>query len=464
MRVHNAVEELNETLEKKVEDRTRELKETLDTVNTLKVQQDGDYFLTSLLITPLNAARVQSRNFSVETLISQKKKFRFKKWDAEIGGDIVTAHNIQLSGRDYIAFLNGDAMGKSMQGASGALVLGTVFKSVIARTQNSATVQKRFPERWLKECFLELQNVFVSFDGTMLISAVLGLADEETGLIYYVNAEHPWVALYREGRADFVESELVLRKIGIYGLEGNLSVKTFQMQPRDVLVIGSDGRDDLAIATDAEGHRIINEDERLFLRQIELANGDLRGIYKCIQNAGEIIYDLTLMRISYLEDAPLLHDDEPREFTESVQLARAAAGSGKPTEAIAHFEHALTILPEHPDVLRELAQTHLRNRTYSEAAQIFARYVSKKPGDTETLYLTSYAHKLAGDYSKATDYGEAVRLREPKLVRNLINLADSYRMLGDQARAAKFVDECFLLEPTNENAQKLRDLLERPRV
>ncbi|HQI21284.1 MAG TPA: 7TM diverse intracellular signaling domain-containing protein, partial [Leptospiraceae bacterium] len=174
MRVHNSVEELNE-------DRTRELSETLSTVQAMKTQQDGDYFLTSLLISPLNANRADSRIFGVETLISQKKKFKFKKWEAEIGGDIVTAHTIELAGRRYVAFLNGDAMGKSIQGAGGALVLGTVFKSLITRTQTSTLLQSRMPERWLKECFLELQNTFVSFDGTMLISAVVGLADEATG-------------------------------------------------------------------------------------------------------------------------------------------------------------------------------------------------------------------------------------------------------------------------------------------
>lgn len=461
MRVHNAVEELNESLERKVEDRTRELKDSLDTVHTLKVQQDGDYFLTSLLIAPLNGSTVRSKHFNVETLISQKKKFRFKKWDAEIGGDIVTAHNIELSGRNYIAFLNGDAMGKSMQGASGALVLGTVFKSVVTRTQNATGARNRFPERWLKECFLELQNVFVSFDGTMLISAVLGLADEETGLIYYINAEHPWIALYRDGQASFAENELLLRKIGIYGLEGNLSVKTFQMKPGDVLFLGSDGRDDLALSVDEKGHRLINEDENLFLRQIEQAQGDIKRTYDCIQHSGEVIDDLTLMRIGYKEDEPLLNSGENQELTASLRTARDEAGAGRLQEAIAHYKSVLSFDAEHVEALRELSQVHARLKNYTEAASFADAYAWKNPADIDGLYFASYFHKMAGDYKRAADFGEAVRLREPSQVKNLVNLADSYRMLGEPTRAEKLVQESLALDPQNESARKLRDILER---
>ncbi len=459
MRVHNSVEELNETLERKVEDRTRELSETLATVQAMKTQQDGDYFLTSLLISPLNANRADSRVFGVETLVSQKKKFRFKKWEAEIGGDIVTAHNIILAGKRYVAFLNGDAMGKSIQGAGGALVLGTVFKSLITRTQSSPVIQSRMPERWLKECFLELQNTFVSFDGTMLISAVMGLADESTGLVYFINAEHPWIAAYYREKASFIESELALRKIGVYGLEGNLSVKTYQMRPGEVLILGSDGRDDLAMNVDQEGKRLINEDTELFLRLVEAGRGDLQKIFESIEKAGEIIDDVTLMRIGYLEDGPFEKAPPGEECRKNLEFAREQAASEKHADAAIYYSRAVTDPNCPPEAYLELAQAHIKLKNFAEAYDAARRYASLDPQNPEGYYLSSYAGKLAGNYNRAADFGECLRLRDPRNVRNLVNLADTYRAAGDKARAAKIVDEALELDAGNENAKRVKALL-----
>jgi serine phosphatase RsbU (regulator of sigma subunit) len=65
------------------------------------------------------------------------------------------------------------------------------------------------PEVWVKESFKELQNVFVSFQGTMLISAMFGLIDNRNGTVYYVNAEHPFSILYRDGRANFIDQKII---------------------------------------------------------------------------------------------------------------------------------------------------------------------------------------------------------------------------------------------------------------
>jgi adenylate cyclase len=135
------LEVYNTQLEHLVEERTRELKNTLVQVQTLKTQQDGDYFLTSLLIRPLGGDFSKSEKINVELLVRQKKKFIFRRWDSEIGGDLCAAYSIRLENRDYTVFINGDAMGKSMQGAGGALVFGTVFKAVVSRTQVSRQAQ-----------------------------------------------------------------------------------------------------------------------------------------------------------------------------------------------------------------------------------------------------------------------------------------------------------------------------------
>ena len=141
LRIYNEAEELSGNLEKKVEERTEELNNTLKAVQKLKEQQDGDYFLTSLLLKPLGVTHIRNENVKRESFLKQKKDFSFRNREQEIGGDINVAHDIKLQNRDYVLFLNGDAMGKSIQGAGGALVLGTVFQSIVDRTHNSEREQ-----------------------------------------------------------------------------------------------------------------------------------------------------------------------------------------------------------------------------------------------------------------------------------------------------------------------------------
>jgi hypothetical protein len=207
VRVHNQVEELNHNLEQKVEERTRELQDTLKKVQDLKSQQDGDYFLTSLLIEPLSANRVVSERTQVQFYVKEKKEFSFRRWSRDIGGDMCVAHTITLRGHKFTVALNGDAMGKSMQGAGGALVLGSVFASIIERTRNTPEVRNYSPETWLKQAFFELNRVFESFDGSMLVSVVMAAIDDEAGVMYYINAEHPWTVLYRHGKATFTSGD-----------------------------------------------------------------------------------------------------------------------------------------------------------------------------------------------------------------------------------------------------------------
>ena len=79
------------------------------------------------------------------------------------------------------------------------MVLGAVLEAIVDRTMLSGEASKHHPERWLKNAFIELHKVFETFDGSMLISLVFGLVDDDSGLVYLINAEHPWSVLYRQG-------------------------------------------------------------------------------------------------------------------------------------------------------------------------------------------------------------------------------------------------------------------------
>ena len=286
-------------LEDKVSKRTEELERALEEMRMLKVRQDGDYFLTSLLLDPLHVNHVREGNVRVEFLVKQRKEFQFRHWNRAIGGDLCIAHSLDLGGEECVVYLNADAMGKSMQGAGGALVTGCVFEAFVQRTLRSEELSRMEPEEWLSNAFLQLDLALDSFGGSMLVSAVLGLVESGSGRMHHLNAEHPWSVVLRSGKVFFLPTERVCWKLGV-GEKNEVIPEVFQLEAGDVLIAGSDGRDDLVIPSGGSEY-IVNEDENLFLRHVDRAGGRLDKILEAIQQSGDLIDDLSLLRLSFRE-------------------------------------------------------------------------------------------------------------------------------------------------------------------
>jgi tetratricopeptide (TPR) repeat protein len=456
LRVHDEVEELNENLEKKVEDRTKELQKSLTEVRELKLQQDGDYFLTSLLIKPLMINQAKSSKVKIDFYIKQKKSFEFKNKTYQIGGDMCIANNIRLRGKNYCVFINGDAMGKSIQGAGGALVLGVVFRSIIERTKIFKPNMELFPEQWIKICFIELQNVFVSFDGSMLVSIVMGLIEEENGAMYFLNAEHPWTVLYRDKKASFLEDQLYLHKVGMLGLEGNLKVNVVQMQNDDSIIIGSDGRDDIMLGMDSDGQRNINEDGEKFLKHVEDGNGELEGVTKAILKTGEFTDDYTLIKIQFQDpkEIPII----PEEYYNYISNGNSYFQNNDYISAFSEYTKAFDI-SKSQESYQKLTNILYQEKKYSEFVKLSKEYLERFPIDNEEYFRISYAYKFLSEFSIAADYGECLRLRDSLHLNNLLNLADIYRKQKNYNRAAKLLNECLMINPENSKAIDLQNKL-----
>ena len=451
--VHNEIEDLNKNLESKVDERTKALNETLKEVKLLKEHQDGDYFLTTLIIQPLASNVSGDGNIKVKILTQQKKKFEFKNRMHEIGGDICISEIIHLKGRKYTAFVNGDAMGKSIQGAGGALALGVVFKSILSRSKIFSKEESVFPERWLKLAFQELQSIFETFDGSMMVSVVMGLVDNERGFIYYINAEHPFCVLYRDGKASFIEKELNLHKIGMMAAEysGEFRINTFKMENEDVVFMGSDGKDDIRIGIDDKGGRIINEDESLFLSTVEEANGDLEKIFTLTEKKGELTDDFSLLRIEY-------NDNKPQEFEEDNSKLKLALELYNKEDFRQASEIILQIEPnDTKSYLRLKANIAYRLGNYKQASQIYAYFIDLYPEESAFLFATAKSHKMIGNLEVAADYAERLKLREPKNVNNLIFLAEIYLELPIPGRAGKMFDLATLLDQENPRLAELKN-------
>jgi serine phosphatase RsbU (regulator of sigma subunit) len=193
---------------------------------------------------------------------------------------------------EWLFFFNGDAMGKSTQGASGALICGVTLHSIFSRNSKRSRIPTR-PGQYLSMVYHELNHIFSLFDSSMLMSAACGLIHAQSGTMYYFNCEHPWSILYRNEKATFIESELTMRKLGMPMQAERLLVRRMQLQKGDCLILGSDGRDDIEIAAQ------IDSDEYRFLDIVERSAARLPQIVSLIDSYGRRTDDLSLMRIEF---------------------------------------------------------------------------------------------------------------------------------------------------------------------
>jgi histidine kinase len=389
------------SLEEKVKERTKNLNEALIDVSALKEQQDMDYFLNTLLVEPLGVNKANSDNVTVDFFLKQKKNFLFRNKEYELGGDINISDNMVLLGKRYTVFLNGDGMGKSVQGAGGVLVIGTIFRSIIQRTISTDYGTRVYPERWIKNAYLEMQKAFESFDGSMLMSATFGLLDEELGTLYFMNVSHPDLVLYREGKAEYIVGSNHLPKLGHDDPLANISLNVMALKAGDIVLLGSDGRDDLIIGKDIDGTDIFNNDDSIFLKNVEHANANLQQIYELILETGKIIDDLSLLRIAW-------HGSDNVTANEI----------------------------NHEKVLLEIA--NLKNKqAFEDILKLAKEMIAQYPHYSAYLYEISYAHGQLGQYNQAIDFGEKLRLREPDHLSIIVNLIDSYHQIGkiDRAKA-----------------------------
>lgn len=432
VRINNEIEDLNKNLEQKVDDRTKELNDSLIKVSELKKSQDGDYFLTSLLLNPLNVNRNESELVQTEIYCNQKKKFEFKNRNYQIGGDLCITSNIVLKNKMYVLALNGDAMGKSIQGAGGAIVLGTVFNSILSRT-NQKEVKNKTPEKWLYDTFMEFQRVFETFQGSMYISLVICLIDVHTNYLYYINAEHPNIVLYRNKKSKFLDQKIIIRKIGTPEIEDTIFVQTFQLKKGDVLYIGSDGRDDIKI-NEINGIRVINEDEYLFLNHVEQTDSNLVHLVEKIQTSGEITDDLSLIRIQIKENQT--------KATLSTISSNVLSEIKKPYPLDNDFLELMhKINSHHPDneiTNRILSMHYLKQKSLVQSMMYLDRYNYYKPDSIGMLYIGCVLHKKYHDIDKAIELAEQLNLRRNNTIRFKKLMYELYLLSGNIEKAREF--------------------------
>ena len=288
------IRDTNENLEALIGARTQDLNEALLRVTGLEEMQQGDYLLMSLLLNPMSASDMKLGKVTATFFIEQKKKFSFKGQSGEIGGDYTKFASLHFKGSrtPWLFFFNGDAMGKSSQGAAGALICAVTLQSILARFADKKPITET-AEKWLRGVYEELDGIFSLFKGSMNMSAVFGLVNTARGDTYYINAEHPRLILYRSKRADFVEDAQRTSKLGATAAGTKARVHYVRLKAGDKLIAGSDGKDDIEIDGSIE-----SDDDR-FPRVVQKAAGVLSEIRAEIDRMGRRTDDFSLVEIKF---------------------------------------------------------------------------------------------------------------------------------------------------------------------
>jgi tetratricopeptide (TPR) repeat protein len=288
----------------------------------------------------------------------------------------------------------------------------------------------------------------------MLVSLVLGLIEEKTGFLYFINAEHPWLILYRDEKASFLETELSYRKLGTKGLSSGIFIKTVRLLPGDILISGSDGRDDLLLFDEQTENnlRAINQDENLILKYVEKGKGNLTSIYEALTTAGEITDDLSLLRLEFNSD---LDPISVSEFKKSYQTAKRMVEEGNLLQAIEALQNQILAAPlSNKKFHKLLAKLHFKRKNYEQAAEHAQVYLDSHPFDTGFMELSSILWRKAGNLEQAIEIAERIRLRNSNLSKNTFHLVRLYYEIGNKNRARDLLKEWEILNPTPDSRMR----------
>lgn len=463
------IQDFTQNLEDKVRQRTEELNQSLKKVQELKTQQDGDYYLTSLLLQPFIGNHNTSTNIRTDFIIRQKKQFSFKKWQSEIGGDYCFTSTIKIGGKNFLFFINADAMGKSIQGAGGLLVLGSVINSVVLQAKhNKASTE--FPEIWMKNLYYDLQSIFLSFEGTMYISCVYGLIDEECGFMYFTNVEHPFTILYREQKALFLEEENLLKKLGISMEKQNFALRTFLLQPNDLIFIGSDGKDDLVYQNENK-QEVVNEDEYLILKIIEQNHGNLKEIFDYIFANYKVIDDISILRIEFIQKTIQYSETIPEKIMDIItELRKKILDSiennfkGDLSEYSFEIKSLEKNLEYYPALSFHLGNLYYLINDYQNAYENFYYYYKHFPYHNDLLYAISKTLWNLDKKREAIDFAEMLNLRDPQNINNIIHLIKMYIKSNIFSRVEDLIDVLRKLNYSTSEIENLEKDLKKSKM
>ncbi|HOO70734.1 MAG TPA: SpoIIE family protein phosphatase [Spirochaetota bacterium] len=198
------INEIRADLQKKVDERTEELKKAYDRLNSMYKQVQEDMQLAKKI-----QSRVLAKNFnSVREIKTYIQYYPM----SEVGGDIYDISEIRPG---YVRIFLADAAGHGVQAALVTMIIKGEYEKVKESADAAALLQS------LNDSFLDLYEILSVFFSCVIID--LDLANKK---LYYSSAGHPDQVLIRGGK--------VVRLVHTGKLVGIVKGATYQITENEI--------------------------------------------------------------------------------------------------------------------------------------------------------------------------------------------------------------------------------------
>lgn len=223
----------------------------------------------------------------------------------------------------------------------------------------------------------------------------------------------------------------------------------------DVLVLGSDGRDDILITDPSTGESELNLNEHLFLEHVEKAEASLEKVFECITEAGEQTDDISLLKISYNTHKKQVPVPEETFSDLRAVTEKSISSAGNHGILRDNIESMLSRFGNHFAVKKFLAKELIHQNEYSLAMELAESGVLENPNDNTLLFLSAYSAFKTGIYKKALSYAYRLHYRTDSSVDNTLLICRTYHKMSDYQSLFDFTSKVVYTDKyTNDDVMK----------
>ena len=169
----------------------------------------------------------------------------------------------------------------------------------------------------------------------------------------------------------------------------------------------------------------------------------------------EFLLDYTAAARDY-EHALTLAPDQDRV---RLALAELLVGTGRPAEAVGHFERLSERTPRDPAVRYGLARCRLRMGRAEEGRRLLDGLLAERPGDHQALVERGRLALAAGQAVEAERDLRAAVAQDPQDLRLLYSYHQCLKQLGRDREASAYADRLKSIEADLDRASRLGDQL-----